>query len=160
MCQRIAPHPVAREKAREGSEKRRARSVERPNVRMAAEPSVCDDDLATRRPRRARARICLLSSRERTSHHGAFAVKRAIDRVRWRGRATARAVARRRSRRGVARKGARDDGIGFSCARWATTTTTTTATTTRASGRRWRIRVVVDVRVAHRASVRCERRER
>ena len=32
---------------------------------------------ATRRPRRATARVGLLSSRDRTRHHGAFAAKRA-----------------------------------------------------------------------------------
>jgi hypothetical protein len=39
-----------------------------------------------------------LSSRDRTSHHGAFAAKRAIDRARWRGRATARATDAARKR--------------------------------------------------------------
>ena len=107
ICASAYPHPVVLAKKRVGGWKKARAVGRRPNVRMSAEPSVCASRLAFARRDALGARpraLGLLSSRDRTSHHGAFAAKRAIDRARWRGRATARATARRRSRRGVARK--------------------------------------------------------
>ena len=106
MCQRIAPHPVAREKAREGSEKRRARSVERPNVRMAAEPSVCDErSVADATPAaRARAHLSFVVAR---AHESSWCVRgeardrsRAMAWTRDRARGGAASIAARRRAEG------------------------------------------------------------
>jgi len=157
------PTPSSSRKSAWGGGKRRARSV---GVRMSECPP---SRPCVRRVSRSRDATPSARDRARRSfvvarpHESSWCVRgeardrsRAMARTRDRARDRAASVAARR--RAEARK--RDDGIGFSCARWPTTTTTTTAPATRASGRRWTIRTVVDVRVAHRASMGRERRWR